>query len=412
MVVLRDQDRRRLARDGVEQLLRRLDPGCPVAVAPAVAAQPASGRDLGLAHAGERLLDRRAAVQLHLALRERPGREVDVRVGEGGEDAAAAEVHDLRARERGLVDADAARDVRAGDRERPSRRAATGSSVRTMPFSRITAVSLARTEPFHSPNTLLTPTRFASAGRRRRVGACAGSSGSQVFSRPRRSPGSSPAQRRSRRRRPRSPARSAAVGPTSATVSGTVNPGGQATTWYVEYGTSTSYGSQSASASVGSGSANVAVSRSLSGLAAGTTYHYRVVATNGAGTSRGADGIFTTLSAPAVVTGAAIGRDADDGDAERDGRPERPRDDVVLRVRDEHELRHEDGREGRRLRRQRRRRLGGTREPRPRPRSTTTGSSRRATPARAAAPTRPSRRSERPPSRPTPPRRWRRRRRG
>ena len=97
------------------------------------------------------------------------------------------------------------------------------------------------------------------------------------------------------------------VGPTSATVSGTVNPGGQATTWYVEYGTSTSYGSQSASASAGSGSANVAVSRSLSGLAAGTTYHYRVVATNGAGTSRGADGIFTTLSAPAVVTGAATG---------------------------------------------------------------------------------------------------------
>ena len=97
------------------------------------------------------------------------------------------------------------------------------------------------------------------------------------------------------------------VGPTSATVSGTVNPGGQATTWHVEYGTSTSYGSQSASASVGSGSANVAVSRSLSGLAAGTTYHYRVVATNGAGTSRGADGIFTTLSAPAVVTGAATG---------------------------------------------------------------------------------------------------------
>jgi hypothetical protein len=97
------------------------------------------------------------------------------------------------------------------------------------------------------------------------------------------------------------------VGPTSATVSGTVNPGGQATSWFVEYGTSTSYGSQSASASVGSGSANVAVSRSLSGLAAGTTYHYRVVATNGAGTSRGADGIFTTLSAPAVVTGAATG---------------------------------------------------------------------------------------------------------
>jgi hypothetical protein len=96
-----------------------------------------------------------------------------------------------------------------------------------------------------------------------------------------------------------------AVGPTSATVSGTVNPGGQSASWYVEYGTSTSYGSQSASASAGAGSANVAVSRALSGLASGTTYHYRVVATNGAGTSRGADGLFTTSAAPAVVTGAA-----------------------------------------------------------------------------------------------------------
>ena len=97
------------------------------------------------------------------------------------------------------------------------------------------------------------------------------------------------------------------VGPSSATVSGTVDPGGQATTWFVEYGTSTSYGTQSASASAGSGSANVAVSRALSGLASGTTYHYRVVATNGAGTSRGADGIFTTSAAPAAVTGAATG---------------------------------------------------------------------------------------------------------
>ena len=90
-------------------------------------------------------------------------------------------------------------------------------------------------------------------------------------------------------------------------MSGTVNPGGQATTWYVEYGMSTSYGSQTASTGVGSGSANVAVTRGLSGLASGTTYHYRVVATNAAGTSRGADGIFTTLAAPAAVTGAATG---------------------------------------------------------------------------------------------------------
>jgi phosphodiesterase/alkaline phosphatase D-like protein len=95
------------------------------------------------------------------------------------------------------------------------------------------------------------------------------------------------------------------VGPTTATVTGTVNPNGQATTWYVEYGTSTSYGTKTASESAGSGTANTAVSANLTGLTPGTTYHYRVVATNSSGTARGADGIFTTSSAPVAVTGSA-----------------------------------------------------------------------------------------------------------
>jgi hypothetical protein len=95
------------------------------------------------------------------------------------------------------------------------------------------------------------------------------------------------------------------VGPTSATATGTVNPNGQATTWYVEYGTSTSYGTKTSSMSAGSGTANTGVSASLNGLTSGTTYHYRVVATNSSGTARGADGIFTTSSAPVAVTGSA-----------------------------------------------------------------------------------------------------------
>jgi phosphodiesterase/alkaline phosphatase D-like protein len=69
-----------------------------------------------------------------------------------------------------------------------------------------------------------------------------------------------------------------------ATVSGTVNPNGQATTWHVEYGTSTSYGSRTANVNAGSGTGNASVSASLSSLAPGTTYHYRVVATSSAGT--------------------------------------------------------------------------------------------------------------------------------
>jgi hypothetical protein len=96
-----------------------------------------------------------------------------------------------------------------------------------------------------------------------------------------------------------------AVGPSTATVTGSVNPNGAATSWYVEYGKTTSYGSKSASKSAGSGTTAAAVSAGLTGLAAGTTYHYRVVATNGSGTARGGDGIFSTASAPSVTTLAA-----------------------------------------------------------------------------------------------------------
>jgi hypothetical protein len=95
------------------------------------------------------------------------------------------------------------------------------------------------------------------------------------------------------------------AGPTSATANGTVNPGGQATTWYFEYGTSTAYGKKTSAKSAGSGAGNSTVSAALTSLAPGTTYHYRLVATNGAGTARGADGIFSTSSAPGAVTGSA-----------------------------------------------------------------------------------------------------------
>jgi hypothetical protein len=98
-----------------------------------------------------------------------------------------------------------------------------------------------------------------------------------------------------------------AVGTTSATASGTVNPNGQSTSWYFEYGTSTAYGKKTSSKSAGSGTANVQVSGTLTGLTPGTTYHYRLVATSGGGTTRGGDGIFATSSAPVAVTGSATG---------------------------------------------------------------------------------------------------------
>src|SRR5262245_21474765 len=54
-----------------------------------------------------------------------------------------------------------------------------------------------------------------------------------------------------------------AIGATTATVTGSVVPGGQATTWYVQYGTSTAYGLQTAKANAGSGSATVNITSNL-----------------------------------------------------------------------------------------------------------------------------------------------------
>src|SRR5260221_3363156 len=93
-----------------------------------------------------------------------------------------------------------------------------------------------------------------------------------------------------------------APGPTTATVSGSVNPEGTATTWDVEYGTSTTYGSHTTPVSAGSGTTTQAVSATLTSLHPGTTYHYRVVATSTpARTSPGAGGVLTTPSPPAAA---------------------------------------------------------------------------------------------------------------
>ena len=102
------------------------------------------------------------------------------------------------------------------------------------------------------------------------------------------------------------------VGARSAVVSGKVGAGGEATSWYVEYGATTAYGSRTSAQSAGNGTTPVDVSVQLRGLDTGITYHYRLVATNAAGTARGADLSLTTRGEPAVLTGPAgqLGPDA------------------------------------------------------------------------------------------------------
>jgi hypothetical protein len=88
------------------------------------------------------------------------------------------------------------------------------------------------------------------------------------------------------------------TGKSTATLSGTVNPeGNEVTSCKFEYGTTIAYGAAvPCSPSPGSGRSPVAVSAELTGLAASTTYHYRLVAASGQGSAEGEDATFETLS--------------------------------------------------------------------------------------------------------------------
>jgi hypothetical protein len=84
------------------------------------------------------------------------------------------------------------------------------------------------------------------------------------------------------------------VGKSEATANGVVNPEGAATTYVFEYGKTEQYGSATPATSAGSGRAAVGVQAQLTGLARHTTYHFRLVATNGQGTVPGVDLTFRT----------------------------------------------------------------------------------------------------------------------
>jgi WD40-like Beta Propeller Repeat len=89
---------------------------------------------------------------------------------------------------------------------------------------------------------------------------------------------------------------------TSATLQGNLNPRSNETTYHFEYGTDDGYGASSPAGHLGSSSASTLVAAHLQGLTAGTTYHYRLVATNLAGTKDGPDSTFTTESIGGPLT--------------------------------------------------------------------------------------------------------------
>jgi hypothetical protein len=105
---------------------------------------------------------------------------------------------------------------------------------------------------------------------------------------------------------------------TSALLTASIDPGGQATSYYFLYGTTTAYGSQIGPFSIGDGTVRIPVGHTISHLTPGVTYHYRVLAVPSADPPEqfvptvvcatpsvvicGRDAWFTTRSIPLVVT--------------------------------------------------------------------------------------------------------------
>ena len=116
---------------------------------------------------------------------------------------------------------------------------------------------------------------------------------------------------------------------TSVTLNGTVNAWNNSSTVTFDYGPTTAYGTNlSASPATVTGGSSTAVSLALTGLASGTTYHFRVNGMNALGTTNGGDLTFTTL--PNVLqnwrqqyfgTTANTGTTADAADYDNDGIP-------------------------------------------------------------------------------------------
>ena len=90
------------------------------------------------------------------------------------------------------------------------------------------------------------------------------------------------------------------ITPTGATLSGTVSSNGATTNVSFQYGLTTSYGSTvtAAQSPLAASASGAVVSAAIGGLTCDTTYHFRVVAVNSAGTTNGPNTTFTTAACP------------------------------------------------------------------------------------------------------------------
>jgi hypothetical protein len=91
------------------------------------------------------------------------------------------------------------------------------------------------------------------------------------------------------------------VGLHEALLKAQVNPENSPTTYRFEWGTDASYGNSTAEVAIGSGEVAKTVSLALDGLQAATSYHYRLVATNGIDVTEAPDHTFTTYPAASAA---------------------------------------------------------------------------------------------------------------
>lgn len=85
------------------------------------------------------------------------------------------------------------------------------------------------------------------------------------------------------------------IGFRGATVTGTIDPNGEASTYVFQYGLTTAYGGETFRAEVPAGYTLLGVSAQIQGLSPGTVFHYRIVAFHGGLPSYGGDATFVTL---------------------------------------------------------------------------------------------------------------------
>ena len=93
--------------------------------------------------------------------------------------------------------------------------------------------------------------------------------------------------------------------PTSVRFNGTVNPNGLVTTYRFEFGLTSSYGVATPMLTAPAGNTLTQVSNLINNLLPGTTYHYRIAATNSDGSAYGNDTVFATLPSIPVVRAVA-----------------------------------------------------------------------------------------------------------